>query len=85
MNNIISEPEVAYLSSKKGWTFRKSEDLNSMIEGGYASFINEMIRILFSQRSIQLNKNNSIEELDYHKYHFKEEDLKFNREQINER
>ncbi len=85
MKNIICEPEVAYLTSKKVWTFRKSEDVQLPIEGGYAAYLNEMTRILFSQRSIQHNKNFSIEELDYHKYHFNNDDLKFNREEINER
>ncbi|MEO8960294.1 MAG: hypothetical protein ABI325_00325 [Ginsengibacter sp.] len=85
MNNIICESEVAYLRSNKVWTFKTSEDLESIIEGGYASFINEMTMILFSQRSIQPQKTTPAEEIDYNKYHFSDEYLKFNREEINER
>lgn len=85
MNNIICEPEIPYLSSEKSWTFKNNIDLQSILEGGYAPFINEMTRILFSQKSIHQIKSASIEELDYHKYHFKNDDLKFNREEINER
>lgn len=83
MSNIVCEPGILYETSKKIWTSKSEGNIN--LEGGYASFVNEMIMIQFSNLSIKGRDKIDFEELNYNSYYFKKEDLKFDRDEINER
>lgn len=84
MCNLIYEPAETYNIYRKGWTAAQKFH-NSELIGGYGSYVEELIRIDSSQRSLQKPPLTDVGEIDYRNYHFTDEALKFNRDEIHER
>lgn len=85
MNNILCEPSIPYNSSHNLWIPQSINHEYSEVVGGYGAYVKESIIMSIIKKSIENENVHTIKELNYNNYHFKNEDLKFDRDEINER